>query len=180
MAHPNYATAVQRRFRTEARIKGLIIALAAYGSGKPNLFTSGPEFKSSVFAVLGGKAAANKLMSQARNWKAPRDANDFKCFQFTSCVRLRLGLLSSTRSSMALTVGKVRAIPASKSASASIWPFTSLQKRSVKGGIHMPQRDNKTREVNISGARVVLMLAFAFLSVQLLIWALVRYWLFAP
>lgn len=106
MAHPNYATAVQRRFRTEARIKGLIIALAAYGSGKPNLFTSGPEFKSSVFAVLGGKAAANKLMSQARNWKAPRDANDFKCFQFTSCVRLRLGLLSSTRSSMALTVGK--------------------------------------------------------------------------
>src|SRR5215467_11245171 len=38
--------------------------------------------------------------------KSAGDANDFKCFQFTSWVRLRLGLLSSTRFSMALTVGK--------------------------------------------------------------------------
>jgi hypothetical protein len=44
----------------------------------------------------------------------------------------------------------------------------------------MLQRNNKAREVNISGTRVLLMLMLAFLSVRLLIWALVRHWLFAP
>lgn len=44
----------------------------------------------------------------------------------------------------------------------------------------MPQRNNKTSEVNISGTRVFLMLILAFLSVRLLMWVLVRHWLFAP
>ena len=74
----------------------------------------------------------------------------------------------------------VRATFPSKAASALTWPFTCGPKASAKGGNHMPRRDNKTRKVNISGTRLFLMLAFAFLSVQLLLWLLVRYELFAP
>jgi len=44
----------------------------------------------------------------------------------------------------------------------------------------MAQRNNKAREVNISGIWVFLIVAFAFLAAQLLIWVLERYWLFAP
>jgi hypothetical protein len=44
----------------------------------------------------------------------------------------------------------------------------------------MAQRNNETREVNISGTWVFLMLALAFLLIRLLIWVLVRRWLFAP
>ena len=44
----------------------------------------------------------------------------------------------------------------------------------------MLQRNNKGREVNISGTRGFLMLMLALLVVRLLIWALVRHWLVAP
>lgn len=38
----------------------------------------------------------------------------------------------------------------------------------------------KRSEINISGNKVLLALAMAFLLTNGLIWALVRYWLFAP
>ena len=39
---------------------------------------------------------------------------------------------------------------------------------------------DKTREVNISISHLLLTLAFALSSGAPLVWALVRYWLFAP
>jgi hypothetical protein len=42
------------------------------------------------------------------------------------------------------------------------------------------ERSDKTREVNISISYLLLTLAFAVLSCVPLLWALVRYWLFAP
>jgi len=42
------------------------------------------------------------------------------------------------------------------------------------------ERSDKTREVNISIPHLLLTLAFVVLSGVPLVWALVRYWLFAP
>lgn len=42
------------------------------------------------------------------------------------------------------------------------------------------KRSDKRREVNISITYLVLTLAFAVLSGVPLVWALIRYWLFAP
>ena len=75
-----------------------------------------------------------------------------------------------------------RATCRSKSASALTWPFpfTCLPQASSKHGNRMPQRNNERRELNITSTRVFLMLAFAFLFVQLVIWILIRYLMFAP
>jgi hypothetical protein len=42
------------------------------------------------------------------------------------------------------------------------------------------ERSDKTREISISISHLLLTLAFAVLSGVPLVWALVRYWLFAP
>jgi hypothetical protein len=42
------------------------------------------------------------------------------------------------------------------------------------------ERSGKTREINISISHLLLTLAFAVLSGVPLVWALGRYWLFAP
>jgi hypothetical protein len=42
------------------------------------------------------------------------------------------------------------------------------------------ERSDKTREISISISLLILTLAFAVLSGVPLVWALVRYWLFAP
>jgi hypothetical protein len=42
------------------------------------------------------------------------------------------------------------------------------------------ERNDGTREVNISISHLLLTLAFGVLSGVPLVWALVRYWLFAP
>jgi hypothetical protein len=42
------------------------------------------------------------------------------------------------------------------------------------------ERSDKTREINISISHLLLALALAVLSGAPLVWALVRYWLFAP
>jgi hypothetical protein len=42
------------------------------------------------------------------------------------------------------------------------------------------ERSDKIREINISMSHLLLTLAFAVLSGVPLVWALLRYWLFAP
>jgi hypothetical protein len=42
------------------------------------------------------------------------------------------------------------------------------------------ERSDRTSEINISICHLLLTLAFAVLSGVPLVWALVRYWLFAP
>lgn len=43
-----------------------------------------------------------------------------------------------------------------------------------------PERSDGTREVNLSISELLLTLAFTVLSAIPLVWALIRYWLFAP
>ena len=76
----------------------------------------------------------------------------------------------STKPAMALLAGSQVKSPLPK-------PTRASAEHRVAGNI---RKDVTRDEMNISGNQVLLALAIAFLLTNGLIWAFVRYWLFAP
>jgi hypothetical protein len=74
-----------------------------------------------------------------------------------------------------------REFPAAMKQTALSDGLTNNSRRSLpKSKLVFAQHGSATREINISGNQVLLALAAAFCFAGPLLWAFVRYWLFAP